>query len=498
MEARILIVSNDRSTLKLLESEFAGRTEIMFTATKRENAIRSVSSDRPNVVIIDLCLEGITGISLLKEVKNIDPGVSVIVIEGECTAQNAIEAMRNGAFDYFEKPLDLHRLGKVVQKAVECNYLNRKVRYAHQPEHLAFDDYVEDIMIGSSPKMVEIWKLVGMIADKDVPVLITGESGTGKELLARAIYHNSKRSGKPFLAVNCAAIPDTLMESELFGHEKGAFTDSHCRRIGKFEQCDGGTVFLDEIGDMSLANQSKLLRVLENRGFERVGGNKTLYTDVRVIAATNCNLENQVKNLKFRLDLYHRLRVMTFQLPALRERIDDLPLLVELFIKIYAGKYGKAIKGVSPKVQKHLIAHPWEGNIRELKNVVDSAVVLSKGDMLLEEDFEKIFDMEVICGVEASNCVDHYYNFFVQMLEPKFDEIMQKNKGSVYDVIHSGAEKALIYLIMSRCDNNQVEASKALGISRNTLRKRLECFGIDSDKIYNPAPHKIRVATGDP
>ena len=230
--------------------------------------------------------------------------------------------------------------------------------------------------------------MVGKVADSDATVLIQGESGTGKELLARSIYNNSRRKNRSFLAVNCAALPEALLESELFGHEKGAFTDAHARRIGKFEQCNGGTIFLDEVGEMSLANQGKLLRVLENQEFERVGGNETIRVDVRLIAATNKSLVNSVKEKSFRMDLFYRLRVVNFFLPPLKDRIEDLPLLIELFIKKYSTKYGKNIQRIAPETLELLIGHPWEGNIRELKNVINSATVFCKGEVLLPEDLK--------------------------------------------------------------------------------------------------------------
>lgn len=239
---------------------------------------------------------------------------------GHKTTQNAIEAMKFGAYDYVTKPFDTNKLRSSVQKALECNLLNRKVRYTKDTNQLKLEEDADDIMIGSSAEMIEIWKMVGKVADSDATVLIQGESGTGKELLARAIYDNSRRKNRPFLAVNCAAMPEALLESELFGHEKGAFTDAYARRIGKFEQCNGGTIFLDEIGEMSPANQGKLLRVLECQEFERVGGNDTIRVDVRIIAATNKSLVTSVKEKTFRMDLFYRLRVVNFFLPPLKDR----------------------------------------------------------------------------------------------------------------------------------------------------------------------------------
>jgi transcriptional regulator with GAF, ATPase, and Fis domain len=336
-------------------------------------------------------------------------------------------------------------------------------------------------MIGSSPEMIEIWKMVGKVADSDATVLIQGDSGTGKELLARAIYNNSRRRNRSFLAVNCAALPENLLESELFGHEKGAFTDAHCRRIGKFEQCTGGTIFLDEIGEMSPANQGKLLRVLENQEFERVGGNETIKVDVRVIAATNRSLVSAVKEKSFRIDLFYRLRVVSFYLPPLRDRVEDIPLLVNLFVNMFSSKYAKKIKGVAPEALDMLISHHWEGNIRELKNVINSATVFCKGEILMPEDFESLHlskaGKKEMC---LEGIVDDYYTVFWNILEPMFDRVCLKNRGTVYDNINMGLEKALIHMAMEKSSQNQVLAAKLLGISRNTLRDRLERYKIDN------------------
>jgi DNA-binding NtrC family response regulator len=323
--------------------------------------------------------------------------------------------------------------------------------------------------------------MVGKVAATDATVLIQGESGTGKELLARAIYSNSLRKNRPFMAVNCAAIPENLLESELFGHEKGAFTDAHTRRIGKFEQCNGATLFLDEIGDMSLANQGKLLRVLENQEFERVGGNETVKVNVRIIAATNKSLVTSVKEKIFRMDLFYRLRVVSFFLPPLRERVEDIPLLVNYFIKFFAQKYGKTCTRMTPEEMDLLVSQPWEGNIRELKNVIDSAMVMCKGGRLIQEDLAP-FIQTGTGGLNQSQEYgnDDYYAFFRNILEPQFDRICLKNRGTVYSEINTGLEKALVQMAMEKSNHNQVLVAKMLGISRNTLRDRLERYNIYS------------------
>lgn len=482
MRPKLLILDDDVAILQMLKTVFSGDEVDLLLESESESALKRVVSERPNAAIFDIGLPGKSGLEVLQEVKKIDPGLSVIMATGNKTTQNAIEAMRHGAYDYVTKPFDLKKLKGLVAKAVDCNLLNRKVRYTKDREQLTEYSAEEDIMIGSSPEMIEIWKMVGKVADSDATVLIQGDSGTGKELLARAIYNNSRRRNRPFLAVNCAAMPEALLESELFGHEKGAFTDAHTRRIGKFEQCNGGTIFLDEIGEMSLANQGKLLRVLENQEFERVGGNDTIKVDVRVVAATNRTLVNSIKEKTFRMDLFYRLRVVSFYLPPLRERTEDIPLLVDLFIRKFSMKYGKKLKGIAPEAMDMLAAHPWEGNIRELKNVINSATVFCKGDILLPDDFESFLQAKAgFKEVDLDAAGEDYYAVFWNMLEPVFEGICVKNKGSIYENINMGLEKALIHMAMEKSNNNQVLAAKLLGISRNTLRDRLERYKIGSE-----------------
>jgi DNA-binding NtrC family response regulator len=481
MKTKLLILDDDEAILQLLAAVFEDEEMDVFLESDSESAVSRVVSDHPNVAILDICLPKKSGLEVLQEIKRLDPGLSVIMTTGYRTTQNAIEAMKHGAYEYLTKPFDIVKLKDVVHKAMECNLLNRKVRYAEISDQINDAELEEDIMIGSSPQMIQIWKMVGKIADSDASVLIQGPSGTGKELLARAIYNNSRRCDRPFLAVNCAALPETLLESELFGHEKGAFTDAHTRRIGKFEQCNGGTIFLDEIGEMSLSNQGKLLRVLENQEFERVGGNETIRINVRVIAATNFSLMTAVKEKKFRLDLFYRLRVVSFYLPPLSERLDDLPLLVDLFVKKFARQYEKRVKGVSPAALDLLQKHPWEGNIRELKNIINSSVLFCKSDILMPEDFESL--LQVRSGFKKAEIDllregDEYFTAFSTMLEPVFGDICKKENGTVYEKITAGLEKALIHLALKKSNHNQVITSKLLGISRNTLRDRLERYKI--------------------
>lgn len=477
MKTGLLILDDDASILQMLKANLADDNLEIFLERDSETAVKRILTEHPSVAIIDINLPNKSGFEVLQQIKKIDSGLSVIMATAHNTTKNAIEAMKYGAYDYVTKPFDMRKLKATVQKAIECSMLNRKVRFTKEREQIVKEENDEDIMIGSAPEMIEIWKMVGKIADSDATVMIQGESGTGKELLARAVYNNSRRKNRPFLAVNCAALPETLLESELFGHEKGSFTDAHSRRIGKFEQCNGGTIFLDEIGEMSLANQGKLLRVLENQEFERVGGNETIKVDVRVIAATNKSLLQQVKEKAFRLDLFYRLRVVSFYLPPLKERVEDIPLLIDLFIRRFSDKYGKKMKGIAPEAQDMLIRYPWEGNIRELKNVINSAIVLCKGDVLLPQDFESLLQGKAAMKeIDLDVSGDDYYTVFWSMLEPVFDGLCLKNRGAIYENINMGLEKALIHMAMQKSNNNQVLAAKLLGISRNTLRDRLDRY----------------------
>jgi two-component system nitrogen regulation response regulator GlnG len=478
MKSKLLILDDDLSILELLNAVFEDEGMDILLQSDCDSAIECVRDEHPNVAILDICLPKKSGLDVLQEIKKIDPGLSVIMTTGFRTTRNAIEAMKHGAYDYLTKPFEIEKIKMIVGKALECNLMSRKVRFAGtNNEQFSEDELEEDIMIGSTPGMIQIWKMVGKVADSDTTVLIQGESGTGKELLARAVYNNSRRNNKPFLAVNCAALPENLLESELFGHEKGAFTDAYTRRIGKFEQCDGGTIFLDEIGEMSLWNQGKLLRVLENQEFERVGGNETIKVDVRVIAATNASLLSAVREKKFRMDLFYRLRVVSFFLPPLRERLDDLPILADLFIRKYARKYNKTVNGISPAAMEHLLELPWEGNIRELKNIINSSVLFCKGEILVPEDFESFqHSRSKAKKINPEMFGNNYYEAFLSMLQPSFNDICDKYSGNVFENMTIGLEKAVIRMAMEKTGHNQVLAARILGISRNTLRDRLEKY----------------------
>ena len=472
MAKKLLILDDDRYILDALQDFFADQELELFLESDGESAIERVKTEHPDVALIDITLPKKSGLEVLREIKAIDPRVCVIIMTGYQTTQNAIEAMKHGAYDYLTKPMDFNHLETIVNKAFQSSLLTRGIRFQGGASP-AIDETDTDVMIGGSPEMIEIWKMVGKIADSDATVIVQGESGTGKELLARLIYNNSRRKNRPFLAVNCAALPENLLESELFGHEKGAFTDAVRRHVGRFEQCNGGTIFLDEIAEMSLKNQAKLLRVLESQEFERLGGEETIKVDVRIIAATNRSLVNAVKEKRFRLDLFYRLRVVTIFLPPLRERLEDIPVLVEHFARKYARANRKPLPKISPAAMKLLASSPWKGNIRELKNAINSAMVFSRGENLFPEDFTSLLNdsSPFEQGVPAASSRDNHHT-----LKALFESISLGNEGTVYERYIAEAEKAVICMTMEKFNNNQVHAAKFLGISRNTLRQRLAMF----------------------
>ncbi len=466
---KLLIIDADREQLGELTKHFSRADLAVFAAQDKAAGLEQARRERPDVVLVDMGGAAGAGIEVLQRIKEIDPRLCVIMMSGGAATQHAIEAMKHGAFDFMIKPLDLNQLESVIRKAFQSSRLTRAIRIVEGATPAAPEEDDADVMIGTSPEMIEIWKMVGKIAESDATVLIQGESGTGKELLARSIFNNSRRRQKPFLAVNCAALQESLLESELFGHEKGAFTDAVSRRIGRFEQCSGGALFLDEVGEMSLNNQAKLLRVLESREFERVGGNETLRADVRIIAASNRSLIRAVKEKSFRMDLFYRLRVITFFLPPLRERTEDLPLLVDFFVRKFSRENRKPVMKIAPAARKLLLAYPWPGNIRELKNTIHSAVVMSRGDTLLVDDFEALLagGQEEHGDAPAGTSPDARAAFAPLL------EVAAREEGRVYQRFIEAAEREVIRFGMERQGENEVRAAKYLGISRNTLRQRL-------------------------
>ncbi len=380
MPNKVLVIDDDRSARLLVESAFRNQADIEVTSVGTgEDGLRILEQLNPSVALLDIYLPGLNGLELFKKLKALDRKLPVIFMTGDTSSETAIEAMRAGAFDYIGKPFKLEQLRNLVRSAIASRRLMDEPVALHVNEQGAMGEQ----FIGRSPTMIEVFKQIGRVAAQNVTVLVRGESGCGKELVARALVQHSDRSDKPFIAVNCAAIPDQLLESELFGHEKGAFTGAEKRRIGKFEQCDGGTIFLDEVGDMASMVQGKVLRLLQEQKFERVGGNEEISTNVRIITATNRPLEQMVETGDFREDLLYRLNGFTIQLPPLRNRKEDIPLLLEYFLRRARSEMKKNdIKGIAPSALEMLTNYSWPGNVRQLQSVVRQAVLKATGTVI--------------------------------------------------------------------------------------------------------------------
>src|SRR5437762_2242485 len=377
---RLLLIDDEADVQYSFRRIFDSPEIELTAASSGEEGLKLISKVKPDLIIMDVRMGGMNGLETLRRIRETNAKLPVIMMTAYGTTQMAIEAMKLGAYDYLLKPFDVPKLKQIIAAALKAARDMKQV-VSYQPL-LESEDYDLGI-VGRSEAMQNVFKLIGQLAGSDATALITGESGTGKELVARAIYHHSRRNGRSFLAINCAAIPENLLESELFGHEKGVFTGANSPRIGKFEQCDEGTIFLDEIGDMSLATQTKILRVLQSGTFERVGGNQPIRVDARVIAATNKPLEQAVATKQFREDLFYRLNVVRIQIPPLRERRGDIRLLVNYFLKKFAESEGQRPKSISPEVLQALEQYHWPGNVRELENVIQRAIVVAKGDAIL-------------------------------------------------------------------------------------------------------------------
>jgi two-component system nitrogen regulation response regulator GlnG len=473
----------------------------LFTASSGEEGVQLIQRVKPDLVISDIRMAGTNGLETLRRIRAIDPRLPVILMTAYGTTQTAIEAMKLGAYDYLLKPFDVPKLKELVAQALKAA---REMRQAISLQPMMEDEDYEIGVIGRSEAMQNIFKLIGQVAASDATVLITGESGTGKELVARAIYHYSRRNERPFLAINCAAIAENLLESELFGHEKGAFTGAASQRIGKFEQCDGGTLFLDEIGDMSPATQTKILRVLQNGTFERVGGNQTVKVDVRVIAATNKQLEKAVADRQFREDLFYRLNVVRIQMPPLRERRADIRLLVDFFLRKLAGPNGKP-KSIGPGTIAILEAYLWPGNVRELENVLRRATVVAKGQAILPSDLPPEIAGAPTPAPAApepaiappattpSNPSPTPHPTVPLAATPSTPTDVAGLAQALFRLgrtdgklkIIPAVERVLVIEALKETRGNQVQAARLLGITRATLRKRIEKFGIRQEVSVN-------------
>ncbi len=447
---KILIVDDDTTHRLMLKATLLADRYHVFEAENGEVAVQMVKEEFFDLIMLDLKMPKMGGIEALKHIKKISPGIPILIMTAYASVQTAVEALKQGAFDYLIKPLDMDEVKLTLVKTLDYHKL--KAENKSLKKRLSIEFGFSKI-IGNSKKMHELFEVLALAAPSDTTILILGESGTGKELIANAIHQNSMRVNKPFIKVNCAALSDNLLESELFGHEKGAFTGAHARRLGRFEQAHGGTLFLDEIGDMSPITQTKILRVLQEGEFERVGGEKTIKVDVRIIAATNKNLEEEVKNNNFRLDLFYRLSVVPVYVPPLHDRKEDIPLLAEYFIQKYAEKNQQHIRKISPQVIDLFMRYSWPGNIRELENVIQRAVILCKEDTLLPEVLPATF--KNLTDTQPHGSIDSLVGLSIKEVE-----------------------KELILRTLEQTNHNITRTAEILGITRRGLQYKLNELGI--------------------
>ncbi|HEY5909974.1 MAG TPA: sigma-54 dependent transcriptional regulator [Verrucomicrobiae bacterium] len=467
---KLLVIDDEEDVQYSFRRIFDSPEIELSTASSGEEGLRLLPKLRPDLVLMDIRMGGLNGLETLRRIRQIDSKLLVILMTAYGTTQTAIEAMKLGAYDYLLKPFEVPKLQEIVRNALKAARDMKQV-VSYQPL-LESEDYEQGI-IGRSEGMQQVFKLIGQLAASDATALITGESGTGKELVARAVYHHSNRSQQPFLAVNCAAIPEQLLESELFGHERGAFTGAALQRIGKFEQCHRGTLFLDEIGDMTPATQTKILRVLQSGTFERVGGNQPIKVDVRIIAATNKALEQAVADRHFREDLFYRLNVVRIQIPPLRERREDIRLLVNYFLKKFARDQQAPPRSIAPAALKQLEKYHWPGNVRELENAVRRALVIAKGEAILPTDLPgEVTGPESGPGTAVSSAGGR--EDLSALARQLFHWARRDPKLKVIPAV----ERELVIEALKETGGNQVHAAKLLGITRATLRNRIEKFRI--------------------
>jgi nitrogen regulation protein NR(I) len=475
---RLLVIDDEPNVLYSLEKSLRSDSLEVHTASTAREGIELAGRQRPDAVLLDVRLADMSGLDVFDRLREIDPRLPIIVITAYATTETAIEAMKRGAFEYLLKPVDFHRLREVVDKALELSRL-RHVPAVFEEEKAANGGV--DPIVGRSPAMQEVYKAIGRVALLDVTVLILGESGTGKELVARALYQHSRRADKPFVIVNCAAIPEALLESELFGHERGAFTGAERRRIGKFEQAHQGTIFLDEIGDMALSTQAKMLRLLQEQRFERLGGNETIQTDVRVLAATNQDLEQAAAGCRFRLDLLYRLNGFTIRLPPLRERREDLPLLVDHLIRKFNRGMDRQVRAASPEAMRLIEAYPWPGNVRELQSAIRYALVQATGDVLAAECLpESVRDRSPSRPAAAAAPAAGY--------DPAAHvrDLLRTGETEIYRKVCEASDRVILETVLRHTKGNQVQAAELLGISRTTLRAKLRALRMTVEKQLLP------------
>jgi len=472
MSIRHILVADDEESMRWVLDKSLKKQG--FHVDLAENGLQARQLSRKksyDLALLDIKMPGLQGLELLRLMQEESPRTLVVIMTAEATMENAVAAMKHGAFDYLTKPFDLEALEAILIKARntakisgQLDRLRDEIQRQNSPGHT---------IVGNSRTMQEVYKTLGRIAMSDVTVLVTGESGTGKELIARAVHSNSARLGKPFIAINCAAIPHDLLESELFGHERGAFTGATERKAGKFEQAEGGTLFLDEIGDMPLELQAKLLRVLQEKEITRTGGNQSLPVDVRIVAASNQILMDMVRNKTFREDLFYRLNVVPIELPPLRERKEDLPELTNFFLQRARQEMGVKVDGVSDEALQVLQQHRWPGNVRELENLIKRASLLTANQVLQPADFTSLNGTFTVVQQDES-----LESLVANKLQASLANMNLGELNNLYAMVLEQVERPLINIILQQTRGNQVRSAEILGINRNTLRKKIKELGI--------------------
>ncbi|MZG31508.1 MAG: sigma-54-dependent Fis family transcriptional regulator [Nitrospinae bacterium] len=477
---KILIVDDEQNILWVLKKGLEKKNYLVHTATSAEEALKQLADNQYLMMFTDIFMGETNGLQLLEQLRQVSPGLKVVMMTAQDSMNNTIEAMRLGAYDYITKPFDFDEVFRLIQKAEIAQSVSAPTSGtpSQNQEADTQESSITSAIVGKSRQMQEIFKTIGKSAGSDLPVLITGESGTGKEMVASTLHQYSHRKEHPFICINCAAISRELLESELFGHERGAFTGAIETKTGKFQQADGGTLFLDEIGDMELTLQAKILRVLQNNEFYRVGGKNPITADVRIIAATNQDLEEMMNLKRFREDLYHRLNVIHIDMPPLRERLEDVPLLANHFINRYADTLARGDIYLSPDVERILRDYHWSGNIRELENVIKRALMLALSGPILPEHLPPHLQED-----DATDSEGQWDDRLNQLLQD-FLHNNNNEDGNIYDSLIQKVEKHLFEILLSKNSGKQVATAKTLGINRNTLKRK-----IDSLKI-SPKNHK--------